>query len=158
MRAAAPRPEAERTPAGELRVICGSTPLEVRAALATTLQALRDFHLDDDQANTMELVLAEVMNNVVEHAYGDGTSGVIEIRLTPRDTGLAGVVIDEGVRMPDGGLPEGDLPDGADDGAAEGGFGWFLIRALARDLGYRREGRRNALRFFVPLGPPFRPN
>jgi serine/threonine-protein kinase RsbW len=50
--------------------------------------------------------------------------------------------------MPKDGLPEGRLVTLAETATLpEGGFGWFLIRTLSRDLDYRREGGRNLLSF-----------
>jgi serine/threonine-protein kinase RsbW len=50
--------------------------------------------------------------------------------------------------MPKETLPEGRLIARADvSNLPEGGFGWFLIRALSRDLDYRRVGGRNLLSF-----------
>lgn len=98
----------------------------------------------DDRAMA-ELVLAEVLNNVVEHAYG-GQAGRIALRLRRQPAGLAFCVVDDGCAMPDGPLssrtaptvgPDGDLP--------QGGFGLPLIRALAHALRYRRHRGYNVL-------------
>ncbi|WP_280514091.1 hypothetical protein [Allosediminivita pacifica] len=41
------------------------------------------------------------------------------------------------------------MPDPA--GLPEGGFGWFLIHELARELAYRHDGGMNRLTFRLPL-------
>lgn len=143
---------------GELRVIFASTPLAVRDALHSTLDGLRHLDLTDDEAGTVELVLAEVMNNVVEHAYAGGREGMVELQIAHENTGLRCRIFDDGLPMPGGNLPETFPPDPARPLPAqpEGGFGWFLIRELARDLSYCRRGHRNHISFRLPVGPRLR--
>ncbi|MDR5652414.1 ATP-binding protein [Ruixingdingia sedimenti] len=132
-----------------LRLVFPADPLAVRQALHDLHEGLRDCPVSPQCRATMELVLAEVLNNVVEHAYAD-RGGEIEICVQRSGGGLVCCVADSGRPMPHGALPPGDLPgtDAAD--LPEGGFGWHLIRALSRDLDYRREGTRNLLRFHLP--------
>lgn len=93
-----------------------------------------------------ELVLAEVLNNVVEHAY-DGQGGRIILSLRRGRGWLSVRVADRGRPYPGGTLPDDILPEPD----AEGGFGWGLIRALASGIAYRRAGEWNVLVFRVPL-------
>ena len=103
--------------------------------------------LPADGKGTAEIVLAEVLNNIVEHAYARH-SGEIEVTLSRDAGGLLVQVVDTGLPMPDGTPPPGGLPAlGAEEDLPEGGFGWHLIRTLSRDLEYRRDGARNLLRF-----------
>lgn len=96
---------------------------------------------------TAEIVLAEVLNNIAEHGYA-GQGGLIELNLVRHRTGILCTVIDKGIAMPDGALPRGELKvAGASCDLSEGGYGWFLIRTLTRDLRYRRWRGRNELRF-----------
>lgn len=125
---------------------------ETRAILEQLCTALGNAGLhEDDLANT-ELVLAEVLNNIVEHAYAKG-GGVVELRAEPRADGVACLVRDLGRAMPEDRPPRPDLPAVAlPDGLPEGGFGWHIIRCLTRDLHYRRVGACNELSFLVPYG------
>jgi serine/threonine-protein kinase RsbW len=100
---------------------------------------------------TVEIVLAEVLNNIVEHAYAEGT-GPIRLGLDPVPQGTRWSVEDEGLPMPGGALPAGNLPAPTD--LSEGGFGWHLIRSLTQDLAYQRIGRVNRLTFVIPSEPP----
>lgn len=150
-----PRSESARpAPAhSELRVIFHSSPMMVREALGSTKAAMADLSLTDDEASTVELVLAEAMNNVVEHAYPDEADGVIELRISLRPGGLDCTILDDGLPMPPEGPPKGrvqafgaelaDLP--------EGGFGWMIIREFARDLRHERIADRNRFAFRLPL-------
>jgi serine/threonine-protein kinase RsbW len=123
----------------------------IRHALARLLSEppLRD--LSPDRRGTAELVLAEVLNNVAEHAYADVT-GTVAVTLTPVAAGVCCQVVDQGAAMPDGRLPDG-IPPATDTALAdlpEGGFGWHLIRSLTRDLSYSRSGGCNRLSFLLP--------
>jgi serine/threonine-protein kinase RsbW len=101
-----------------------------------------------------ELVLAEVLNNVAEHAYGDA-GGKVEVSLQHAADGLRCLIVDEGRAMPGGQLPVGRLPSGLDVVLAdlpEGGFGWHLIRSLSTNLTYARVEGQNRLSFVLAPG------
>jgi serine/threonine-protein kinase RsbW len=103
---------------------------------------------DQDSRAVAELVLAEVLNNVVEHAYG-GAGGPIHLTLRQCHDCLSFRVADAGQPYPARGLPSGTVSAVAV--AQEGGFGWGLIRALATGVAYRRVGQMNVLVFRVAL-------
>lgn len=120
----------------------------VREALKGVIAELKPLALDVEEASTVELVLAEALNNIVEHAYpAPAATGPIFIKCQHRADGLHVTIRDRGAAMPDGQAPIGmaqsvdvdvmDLP--------EGGFGWFLIQDLAKDVRYRRVGEENQL-------------
>ncbi len=100
--------------------------------------------LDPDFAAAAELVLAEVLNNVVEHAYRDH-AGEIEVSLEREGGAVSVRVADRGRAMPEDRLPAGCPPEPAS--LPEGGFGWHLIRTLTRDLSYRRFDGWNIFHF-----------
>lgn len=66
------------------RLVFDSDPLAVREALRRLAACPPLCLLDDDMRGTAEIVLAEALNNVVEHAYA-GRRGKIELwlRLLP---------------------------------------------------------------------------
>lgn len=123
----------------------------VRAAVAQSLAMLRP-HLSAATIDRLEIVLSEVLNNVVEHAYG-GAGGPIELWLGHHDDSAEVSVTDRGRPMPGGRLPMPALRPGRPAAAppAEGGFGWGLISALATDLHYVRAGETN--RLTLRIGP-----
>ncbi len=121
----------------------------VRDALAELTEALGAAGLPDAAIGTAELVLAEVLNNVVEHALSGLSQGRIEVTLRIGDGTTIAKVWDDGHPMPGHALPTGDCPDTQADinELPEGGFGWFLIQSLAQDIRYTRQPDGNLLTF-----------
>jgi serine/threonine-protein kinase RsbW len=130
------------------------TFLDVRLALQRLRQVLTDQGICDDDAGRTEIVLAEVLNNIVEHAFSGRTDRGIQIDVVADDGHLRIAVTDEGQPMPRSLLPHNMLtPNPSEyDTLPEGGFGWFMIRDLAKDLAYSRCGGRNHLSFAMELG------
>lgn len=144
----------------DLHLVFPADQSAVRRALKAAMQFLRSQDTTPGQSGSAELVLAEVINNIIEHAYRGDRAGLIEIRLSRRDDQVLFTVLDDGLPMPGGGAPAGrphDLDRDTQD-MPEGGFGWFLIRELTEDLDYRRDESRNCLHFRMRLGPPPVPN
>lgn len=130
----------------------GASPQATRSVLSDIEQALERCGVPASTRETIELVLAEVINNVVEHAYAE-RPGPVELRLRATAGAIDCVIIDEGTGMPGGKLPGGTRPSvgGALADLPEGGFGWSLIRDLTGDLSYRRTGGKNHLSFRIPI-------
>lgn len=119
-----------------------------RTALDGLISGLTPLALDVEEIGTIELVIAEALNNIVEHAYPEpDNDGPIAIGCAHMHDGLHITILDQGHPMPDGQAPIGmaqnidvDIMD-----MPEGGFGWFLIQNLARDVRYRRINDQNRL-------------
>lgn len=126
-----------------------SNPIAVREALADIVAFLADGGVSEDGRAQAELVFAEVLNNIEEHAYAGRDDGRVDVTilLTPQDARVD--VRDRGVAMPDHTTPDGVAPDPAD--LPEGGFGWFLIYTLTQDLTYGRVADENRLTFTMAL-------
>ncbi len=123
----------------------------VREGLARLMASPCLQGLGAEDRGTAEVVLAEALNNVVEHAYARW-SGDVLVTLRREPTQVEVRITDHGLPMPQASPPQGALPEiGAFDDLPEGGFGWFLIRSLARELTYRRQGERNELTFAIPV-------
>ena len=131
-----------------------ATPHGVRAALLQVRKLLCGDGVNRSDRGTCETVLAEVMNNIVEHAYADRDDGRIDLVLVHDGFGLRVEVLDEGAPMPGGCLPEPRPAalDGPLCDLPEGGFGWFVIRDLTTGLDYQRSDPVNRLRFRIPFG------
>lgn len=130
---------------GVFRIAFRSDPSAIRTVLSRLAPVLAPWGFDDEARARAQIVLAEVFNNIAEHAY-DEVPGRIELDLHAAEGLLRVTVSDAGRPMPGGCPPSPQAPpDPA--GLPEGGFGWFLIRSYARDLSYRREAARNVLDF-----------
>lgn len=125
---------------------------EVRAVLRRAVARFAR-QISADDAGTLELALAEVLNNIVEHAYAGRPDGQIRLTLARAPGALACLVEDEGLPLPGLALPAGRFapPAARVEDLAEGGWGWALIRATTEDLAYQRQGAVNRLSFRVPL-------
>lgn len=125
-----------------------SNNLSVRQALGKVLSLT----LSAEEKSVVEIVLAEVLNNIVEHAYQEKPTGRIDLSVDQSDTGLRVQVQDEGLPLPEG-LPnapvEHNLTCEVSD-LPEGGFGWLLVRELTEELQYERRDGRNILSFKIP--------
>jgi serine/threonine-protein kinase RsbW len=148
-----PKPEAAASSLNS-SVIIPARDLAVRDGLKILFNRLPLRELSEDDRGTVEIVLAEALNNIVEHAYAS-SQGDIEISLSLQANQLQVCIIDSGLPMPDGTLPtlQQPEPDPQRD-LPEGGFGWFLIRSLSKDLSYRRDGPRNLLCFRLDTKQP----
>jgi serine/threonine-protein kinase RsbW len=133
------------------RIVFPGTPCAVREALAALIHGPILASVPDDERGTAELVLAEALNNIVEHAYAQGP-GDIEVTIRRVQGDLDCRIVDSGLPMPDDDPPQGRLPVQDPDDLPEGGFGWFLIRTLSRDLRYARNGCSNELTFRLDAG------
>lgn len=125
----------------------------VRQAIVDAVRDLRPLDLSEEERSSVEIVLAEALNNVVEHGYPEG-GGDIHLKLRRHRAGLLIQIRDRGRPMPGGRTPIGNHPATSNrkEHLPEGGFGWFLIRELARDLIYDREDGENILIFRLTLG------
>ncbi len=126
-------------------------PPEVTAVLRRLRRSSVLQGLSADAVDCCALVLAEAMNNIVEHAYGDA-DGSLRLTLLRGRHRVICRLLDCGRPMPGLTLPPSRLPapDAPDDSLAEGGYGWFLIHSLSRRLHYCRADGMNRLIIVVP--------
>lgn len=125
-------------------------PFSVRDVLTALCRDL-DTRCSGDLLGRLELVLAEALNNIVEHAEAHiARAGRIHLLVKTHAGGLTCVIADRGQSLPDTCLAPRSLPS-HDLGLPEGGFGWYLIQDLASEIRYERAGGRNYLAFTIPL-------
>ncbi len=147
--------ESTRPAAGmgeQLRLTIPADAQAVRLALQAASDSLLQSGLTTDARGTAEIVIAEALNNIVEHAYAS-TEGEIELSLIYENGKLTVLVTDGGTAMPGGRMPEGLMPEPDPVDPPEGGFGWFMIRSLSQDLRYFRSEGRNHLFFRLDADP-----
>lgn len=115
------------------RHVIAADPAAVRALLIALEQGPALARLTDEERDCTLLVLAEVLNNVVEHGYGGGPGWIGLVPGLHRN-GRDWRVVDRAAQPPPLACLDATMPDGA----AEGGFGWPLIRTLTDRLALRR--------------------
>ncbi len=137
--------------APDIHLVFAAREIAVRRAMHSICHALRLRDVDDLTLGTLEIVLAEVTNNIVEHAYPEGSDGTITLSGRIGIESIQFEVVDHGKMLPGGEVPskqnhdlEIDLQD-----LPEGGFGWGLIRDITQNLAYRRDEDRNILQFAI---------
>ncbi|WGW04012.1 ATP-binding protein [Tropicibacter oceani] len=137
-----------------MHYVLASRPEAVRETLAAARDDLARHGHGHEALGPCELVLAEALNNIVEHAYEERVDGEISLCLTLVGDRLDAQIEDRGHSMPGGDLPKGELTtlDVSNADLPEGGFGWFLIRSMTDDLRYRRKEGVNYLSFSIMLG------
>ena len=120
----------------------------VSAELSALSEAIARASVREDTRDDLMVVLAEVMNNIVLHAYGGGT-GWIEVSVRRVTDRLEVETRDAGRPLPPVLLQGGTLPPEVEvpDDLPEGGFGWFLIHSLVNDMIYERAEGENRLSF-----------
>lgn len=148
----------EGAPVGDDVIARRSFPADfrwVRRVIQETCDTLRDRGMSLDDLGSVEIVLAEALNNIVEHAYPEGPPGEVSLYMRLRRAGLMVEIKDNGRPMPKGRAPIGNHPmaEFHTDPMPEGGYGWFLIRELVRDLIYDRKDGENFLVFRMAFGP-----
>jgi serine/threonine-protein kinase RsbW len=136
------------------RADINATRDQVSLALIRLKQQLIGLGLDPDALIRMELVLAEVLNNIVEHAFCDTGRGEIALETSVHSNTIWCHLTDGGRPMPGGKPPPArryDLGEMDMLDLPEGGFGWGLIRDLTSSLAYDRSGAQNRLTFSIDL-------
>jgi len=127
----------------------------VRSALGDLRGFMQAARIGADACGTAEIVMAEALNNVAEHAYRMSGAGDIELTVRLTQSAVSACITDAGAPLPGLCLPEAEAPlDGSpQDNLPEGGFGWFLIHSLTSALTYRRVDGTNHLAIEMDLLP-----
>lgn len=142
---------APSVPDAVLSVRIPATADAVSRDLARILETFERHGVREGLRADLGIVLGEVLNNIVEHAVPQGPEGWIDVEVKCAAGRLQVETVDTGLPLPPQLLSGAALPDMGDTplDLPEGGFGWFIIHALARDMTYERAGGRNHLSFFL---------
>ncbi len=128
------------------------TEQAVRAELDRLGDALGAAGVAKPLAERVRIVLAEVFNNIVEHAYAQQDAGPIRAAITHGDSTITCDIRDRGAPFAKGALPGQTWPPidpDTPDTWPEGGFGWAMVRELTQDLSYRHRAGENILQFRI---------
>lgn len=96
-----------------------------------------------DLCDDVQIVLAEALNNIAEHAYGRVALGAVSVTVARHGNDLCIDIADWGRPIVEQAVHDTTGP--APDDLAEGGYGRFLIQALSSEARYSRSGGRNNL-------------
>jgi len=137
-----------------LRLRLGSDEYAIRHGLKQIRTHAARNGADCTVLGKIEIVLAEVLNNIAEHAYADHAQvGPIDITCTASPDSFRFAVLDRGAPPPADVLRARPMPETyhPDSPLPEGGFGWHLITTLSVRLTFARKHGCNCLRFAVPI-------
>jgi serine/threonine-protein kinase RsbW len=129
----------------------------VRDALATCRAQFSLARVHPQKLDEIELVMAETLNNIVEHALaGKPTTERIQIFCKMHGDLVSIVFDDPGTPYAGKNLPCPERRSAAAQARVlpEGGFGWSLIHLLAKDITYVRADRRNLLTIVMDTRTP----
>lgn len=136
---------------------CIATELSVRNVMVQIHRALADHAVSGDLLSSVEIAVAEGLNNIVEHACANQPDGKILVEMRVNAAHIFVQLQDPGLPLPGWTLPEGRAADVsvARDALPEGGFGWNLIHTLTDRLAYSRSTNMNHLKmWFVQRETP----
>jgi len=145
---------AETTICARARTFAGELA-DLREISRWTREVCAATGLTPDRALDLELCLNEVAANIIHHGYDRSGPRPFSIWLTPTEGGVQARVEDFGRPFDPTRAPERDAPASLTD-LTVGGYGIQIVRNLAQNLRYRRDGNRNVLTFGVsrPTGSP----
>ena len=120
----------------------------VRIGLGKFMRSLETSNTQHDLGE-VELVLAEVLNNIAEHGGIESLNHPISLKWHTSDR-LCINVIDAGQFIPTGTITNAQMPDLETEisDLPEGGFGWALVDILCSKVHAKRRGSFNTLRLY----------
>ena len=102
------------------------------------------FCFSDRQAKAIRLALEEIVVNVIDYAYPEGTEGLIDVRAWSDGRVLRFVVTDSGIPFDPTAVPPADTTLSAEERPI-GGLGIHMARSLMDDVRYERTDEENIL-------------
>ena len=98
----------------------------------------------------ISLVVAEVLNNSIQHGVNFKSSGHLRVRHLSCQNCIEITLIDTGCAYPPPEMPSGTDPLNP----SESGYGWMIILQLCTRIQYRHKSGRNLLRLCLPINAP----
>lgn len=135
----------------EFPFVLAASNSAIRLTLGQARDSLLARHLNAEEWGRLETVLAEALNNIVEHACRDLDDRRIALSIRVTSHRIIAQLRDDGHPLPESHLPEGVCPTltGMPEDLPEGGFGWFLIRTLCDRVAYARVDDTNCLTLYL---------
>lgn len=127
-----------------MQLVINNDLKELSRTNETICNFLNNYALSSRSQYVIHLVLEELLTNIIKYAYDDQSRHEISLDLAIDDRTATLRLIDNGlpfnplkVQMPDITLPP--------DERKPGGLGIYLIRQLAKDIQYQRQGDKNVV-------------
>ena len=129
---------------------CPATDLATRDMMIRLRSVLQASGITDDLQSSVEIAVAESLNNIVEHACVGRPRAIIQVEMKVYAAYVFVLLQDPGDPFPGWTLPTGQPADLSVPRATlpEGGFGWHMIYALTDRLDYSRAGGMNRLKMW----------
>jgi serine/threonine-protein kinase RsbW len=94
----------------------------------------------------IQIVLAEALNNVIEHGFSCENSGNVDVCINICKDIIVVDISDNGIKFTPPEATQTPLQDTSDiEQLPEGGFGWFLIREITTSFTFHRIANKNRL-------------
>jgi serine/threonine-protein kinase RsbW len=136
----------------EIRLSVAEDYLSVRHGLQEFKTRFANGKSRDIDVNPIELVLAEILNNIAEHGDHASLPEKICFKWALHKNRFSAEISDAGVAY----SPLEKIraakkhKETSFDNLPEGGFGWHIISALCSDIHYRSHGNINILKLQIP--------
>lgn len=114
------------------------------ASMNAVSSCARALGFGEERIGELELVMEEVLVNIIKYAYAGGEPGDMTIVCSEDGGHLVLEVVDSGVPFDLRTAADPDVAAGVEERPI-GGLGIYLIKKLADDVKYRRDGGRNRL-------------
>lgn len=112
---------------------------------------MRQVGVADRKNKNIQIVLAEALNNIIEHGFERENAGLIEIDIEVSGGTVVIHLSDNGKSFTPPTPTQTPMQDSGDfDNLPEGGFGWFLIREITSSYEcYRRSNQNLLILYFM---------
>jgi len=112
-------------------------------------QWMHSVGVSTDRVTDVQIVLAEALNNVIEHGFEHENTGELEIKIEVSDIQTVAYISDNGMAFTPPDNAQSPLKsDGDLNTLPEGGFGWFLIKEVTSCYEFHRQADKNKLILF----------
>lgn len=118
-----------------------ATYKDIRQPAEHLRSLLSSQHVPEDTINVCEMALQELLTNLVDHAYANDGSRLINVRLSWQNDQIIIETRDQGAPIGTEALNSVSMPDPSE--LAEGGYGMAIIQAVMDKVEYRRENDEN---------------
>lgn len=110
-------------------------------------QWMDNAQISKDKTIDIQIVLAEALNNVIEHGFSHDLTGNIDVRLEQYQKNVTLIIVDNGKPyLPPGAASNPLIAATKTNDLPEGGFGWFLIQEITNSYDYVRRDQKNQLK------------